>query len=568
MTARPGRWARLVRLARLALPAVAALGCVAAAALPASAAGSHALIEGSGSSWSANAVNQWVADVQPSGLRVVYTSVGSATGRKDFANGTTDFAVSDIGYQGNDPLTGATDRSDRPYVYVPIVAGGTSFPYQVRVAGKLVRDLRLSGTTLAKIFTNNITNWADPAITADNNGRQLPSLPIIPVVHSEGAGSTAQFTQYLATVHRGIWQAFAGSPDFTEYFPAKGPQTAVAGSDSVMNFLSSAAANGAIGYDEYSYALGKDYPVAKIENTAGYFTAPTQYNVAVALTQAHINMDKASPDYLLQDLRDVYVYGDPRTYPLSSYSYGIIPPAPDDARMTTAKRQTLADFLFYSTCEGQAEMGPIGYSPLPVNLVQASFDQTALLAKADPGVNITEHNVRNCQNPTFDPNNPSANRLAEIAPPPPECDKVGQGPCAPNAGVVNANPVGGTAPAAVGGSASAGGSAGAGGGGAGPGGAGRGPAAGRSGSAGPSGGDGAAGSGGGAAEAAGAAAAGATPEEVAAAAGSEQALAPLDRSDPLSGLHGVLAALAVLFVVLVLVAPPVVFVASGRRSSA
>ena len=71
-----------------------------AAAGPAQAAVSHTLIQGSGSSWSSNAVRQWSADVQPSGLQVVYTASGSAIGRKDFALKTTDFAVSDIGYQG------------------------------------------------------------------------------------------------------------------------------------------------------------------------------------------------------------------------------------------------------------------------------------------------------------------------------------------------------------------------------------------------------------------------------------------------------------------------------------
>ena len=81
-----------------------------------------------------------------------------------------------------------------------------------------------------------------------------------------------------------------------------------------MNFITSSAANGSIGYVEYSYPLGKDYPVAKIENAAGYFTLPTQYNVAVALTQANINNDVNSPDYLLQDLTNVYTYNDPRTY--------------------------------------------------------------------------------------------------------------------------------------------------------------------------------------------------------------------------------------------------------------
>jgi phosphate transport system substrate-binding protein len=52
--------------------------------------------------------------------------------------------------------------------------------------------------------------------------------------------------------------------------------------------------------------------------------------------------------------------------------------------MTTAKRQTLADFLYYSICQGQKEMGPIGYSPLPINLVQAGFEQIAKLKTADP----------------------------------------------------------------------------------------------------------------------------------------------------------------------------------------
>ena len=37
--------------------------------------------------------------------------------------------------------------------------------------------------------------------------------------------------------------------------------------------------------------------------------------------------------------------------------------------MTTGKRQALVDFLYYSICQGQKEIGPIGYSPLPVNLV-------------------------------------------------------------------------------------------------------------------------------------------------------------------------------------------------------
>jgi ABC-type phosphate transport system substrate-binding protein len=411
------------------------------------AAPSHAQIQGTGSSWSANAVNQWVSDVTSTGLQVVFTGSGSAQGRKDFANLVTDFAVSDIGYQGQDPITGQEDsacvqgQGCRAFAYEPIVAGGTAFPYQVKVAGKLVRNLRLSGGTLAKIFTYQIRNWNDAQITADNNGRQLPSLPIIPVVHSEGSGSTAQFTTYLDKQYPSIWRSFVGKAGFTEYYPAPqgGKGIAQSGSDGVMNFVSSSAANGAIGYDEYSYALGKGWPVAKILNSSGYYTLPDQYNVAVALQHAEIDRNPKSSTYLLQTLDRVYVAPEKQVYPLSSYSYFLIPTGSNDARMTTAKRQTLADYLYYSVCQGQSEMGPIGYSPLPINLVQASFEQTNKLKAADPKLDLTSRNVSTCNNPTFVAGHPEINHLAQIAPLPPACDKAGSGPCGATAGN-NANP--------------------------------------------------------------------------------------------------------------------------------
>ncbi|MCW2673219.1 MAG: phosphate transporter substrate-binding protein PhoT family [Frankiales bacterium] len=424
-------------------PALVVLGLAALAVgtgAPAQATASHSPISGSGSSWSSNAVNQWVADVEPNGLQVVFTASGSAIGRKDFANKTTDFGVSDIGYQGTDKLTGEQDTSQgRAYVYLPIVAGGTAFPYQLKVGGKLVRNLRLSGLTLAKIFTNQIHNWNDPAITKDNHGKALPSKPIIPVVHSEGSGSSAQFTNYLDTVYPNVWRPFFGTSGATEYFPRKGGAIAQNGSDGVMNYVASDAADGAIGYDEFSYALGKNFPVAKLENAGGYFTQPTQYNVAVALTKAKINTNKSSPNYLLQDLSSVYTYTDRRTYPLSSYSYMIIPTGSSDARMTTAKRQTLADYLYYSICDGQKEMGPIGYSPLPINLAQASFDQIAKLKQADNNVDLTKRSISTCGNPTFVAGQPNRNYLAEIAPQPPACDAATSDPCAAGTALV-ANP--------------------------------------------------------------------------------------------------------------------------------
>ena len=452
MTARPHRHALRSSAALLAGVALA----VVSAPTPALAA--HALVQGSGSSWAANAVNQWIADVTSQGIQVVFTANGSAQGRKDFALQTTDFGVTDIAYQGTDPETGLSDTSNgRSFVYLPVVAGGTAFPYHLLQNGQKVRNVRLSGQTLAKIFTNKITNWDDPEISSDNNGRQLPNTPIIPVVHSEGSGASYMFTRYMSQLYPSIWTPFNhGRSNATEYYPRQGDQIAQSGSDGVMNFLTSDAANGAIGYDEYSYALAAGYPSIKLLNKAGVFTLPTQYNVAVALTQAKINYDKTSQDYLTQDLDGVYTNPDPRTYPLSSYAYMIIPTGATDSRMTTNKRQTIADYLYYSICQGQQEMGPIGYSPLPINLVQAGFDQIAKLKAADPSVDLTSRDVSTCNNPTFIPGQPTVNHLAQIAPMPPGCDYLGKGPCDADQGTFNSNPGSGSSRGAGGGSGTGG----------------------------------------------------------------------------------------------------------------
>lgn len=387
------------------------------------AAAAYARIEGSGSTWSQVIVSQWIDDVSANGIQVVYTGNGSSAGRQAFAKSTTDFAISEVPYQGSGAVGGDDPApKNRPFSYLPIVAGGTAFTYQIKVGGKLVKNLRLSGQTIAEIFTGKITNWNDPKISADNNGRVLPNLRIKPVYRSDGSGTTAQFTTWLNSEYPSIWQPFFGRKGITSNYPAK-VGIGASGSDQVMNSISSVQGNGYIGYVEYAYPVRQSYPVLKVLNKAGYFVEPTQYNVAVALTKATIRSD------LTQELTGVYRDTDPRAYPLSSYSYMLIPTGSKDPRMTTSKRQSLVDFMFYSLCSGQSKAGKFGYSPLPLNLVQAGFTQLKKLKAADPKVNIDNRDVTKCNNPTFVPGNLSANKLAQIAPSPAACDKQGSGPC-------------------------------------------------------------------------------------------------------------------------------------------
>src|SRR3954463_2154230 len=175
-------------------------GCLAGLVLvpsPAHAA-SYVPISGAGSTWSQVAVDAWRADVRASGVVVNYAGTGSTDGRSQYIQGTVDFANTEIPFQ-NPPEPGQqAEIPSRPHAYLPIVAGGTSFMYNLTVGGQRVTDLRLSGTTLAKIFTGQITRWNDPVIKHDY-GRTLPDIPIIPVVRSDGAGASAQFPKDMAS---------------------------------------------------------------------------------------------------------------------------------------------------------------------------------------------------------------------------------------------------------------------------------------------------------------------------------------------------------------------------------
>lgn len=423
-----------VRLLVALLGVLIAVGGGLQLAAPANAAGSvHAPINGSGSTWSANALQQWIRNVFANyQWKITYSESGSTQGRNDFANGTSDFGVSEIPYAIGNSNEGDT-RPNRGFAYMPIVAGGTSFMYNLQIAGRRVTNLRLSGEVLAKIFTGVISTWNDPAIAADNPALALPAIPIVPVVRSDGSGATAQFTIWMRQEQSALWDAYCakvGRPvigdhcGVTSNYPVQAGSgfVARAGSNGVAGYVAQPQSAGAITFVEYSYALNSGFPVVKMLNNSGYYSEPTAPNVAVALLRAHINEDAGSPDYLTQDLRDVYGDGDPRTYPLSSYSY-IILPTDLSNNFTEDKGMTLADFGAYFLCEGQQQADVLGYSPLPINLVQAGQSQI----KKIPGGNPQIKGINDCNNPTFTPD--GSNRLANEAPLPPDCDRQGPSQC-------------------------------------------------------------------------------------------------------------------------------------------
>lgn len=384
-------------------------------------------ITGSGSSWSEVAIDAWRADVHSEGLVVNYSGDGSSAGRADYIDNQSQFAVSEIPFE-NPPEPGQqAEIPKRPYAYLPIVAGGTSFMYQIHINGQIYRNLRLSPLTLTKIFTGQITNWSDPAITKDN-GVKLPSEPIIPVLRADGAGSSAQFTRYMWKTYPSIWCPFqekyehipANECGLTSFYPSFGQAKSQVGDNGVADYVAASYGEGAIGFVEYAYAKQLDFPVASVLNKAGYYTQPLAGNVAVALTKAKINYDKSSPLYLTQNLDEVYTNPDSRAYPMSSYSYMIIPTTTAPPFDQSGDGRSLSTFINYFLCAGQQKAQILGYSPVPKNLVEAGFKQVRRI----PGY-VTPPAIASCHNPALN--------ILQTAAKPAACDKQGATPCGSSA---------------------------------------------------------------------------------------------------------------------------------------
>jgi hypothetical protein len=172
--------------------------------------------------------------------------------------------------------------------------------------------------------------------------------------------------------------------------------------------------NGYLGATDYTTDLDLQLTTAAIRNASGHYLQPSAPGSQLALQGVRLNAD------LTADLAGVYRYPDPRSYPLSAYSYYLLPTSATDPRMTTAKRQTLADFVYYGACLALNRTGPIGYASLPTNLITADLDQLQRLHQADPAVDVSQLTLGNCQNPDA--------QLPDY-PQPAACTDADQGPC-------------------------------------------------------------------------------------------------------------------------------------------
>ncbi len=356
-------------------------------------------ITGTGSSYAAVAINQWVGQVsQLYGDSINYSTSSSVVGLNDFAQNQVMFGASEIGYSTGQANN--TPPAGEAYQYLPDVAGATCLMYNLDdQSSTRISNLRLNVQVMTGMFTGTIKSWNDPQIQALNPGVLLPNATISIVYRSEASGENYIFSDYIDTLMPAQWDAYThalnvpSGPTAIWPTPQTGGQTGIynfsnwvgqQGSDNASNYV--ASTSNTITYVETAYAIEHNMPCASIENASGNFLKPSSDADAVALTN-----DRLLPD-LEQLLTGVFESPQPAAYPISAYSYFVTTESstpPDEGAV-------FGRFVKFVACRGQQAAGQLGYSPIPPNLVQDDFDAIRRVAgAADPG----PLNAANCPNP-------------------------------------------------------------------------------------------------------------------------------------------------------------------------
>jgi phosphate transport system substrate-binding protein len=329
----------------------------------------HAVdLQGSGASFPALLVEACKAPfATTSGHSFTYASSGSGAGRTNSDKSVGDFWFSDAAH------TASTKRAS--IIHVPVIAAPIGILHNLPSRN----TLSLSASTIAGIFSGNITRWNDPAIVKDNNRAfdkiiykkdkngnpvldakgnpvvatklatttryTLPNKPIKVIYRSDSSGTTENFTNYLNKSAPTIWTK-AKAAVFTSSFP--GNINAPENLGRIVGASSSTGVSQLAGKTPYSvtfaevnYAVANKLKVAHVINPAGNAVEPNSVNTSAFLAQAEMNANGImSFDYATKE---------PGAYPLGIVSYMLADTSYPDKNKAAAVK-SLATFLLSPAC--------------------------------------------------------------------------------------------------------------------------------------------------------------------------------------------------------------------------
>ncbi len=301
-------------------------------------------LNGAGATFPYPLYSKWMAEynkLHPE-VRINYQSIGSGGGIRQITAGTVDFGATDAPMSEEDGK-----KASGKLVHIPTTIGAVVVAYNVP---GVTSSLKLGADVVADIFLGKIKKWNDPRIAATNEGVKLPDQDIAVVHRSDGSGTSAVFTGFLAAVSP-EWKEKVGEGKSVKWPTGLGAK----GNEGVTGQVKTTP--GAIGYTELAYASQNKLAVAAIKNQAGEFVEPKTEAITAAAAGAQM------PDTLYVSLAN---QAGPGVYPIAAYTYLLVYEEAKDA----AKGDALAKFVWWALHDGQKYAADLQYAPLPEPVVK------------------------------------------------------------------------------------------------------------------------------------------------------------------------------------------------------
>jgi phosphate ABC transporter phosphate-binding protein len=310
--------------------------------------GGKQTLKASGSTAQQNAMTRFANAFEQAcpGQTLNYTPNGSGAGISEFTGNQTDFGGSDSELLPPE-YDAAAQRCGSPAWNLPVVFGPIAITYNVNGVTSLILD----GPTAAKIFNGAVAAWNDPAIAALNPGVALPTEPIRVIFRSDESGTSDNFQKYLDTASAGAWGKGAGKT-----FKG-GVGEGAKGNDGTAAAVKSA--EGAISYNEWSFAQAQHLNMAKIITSAGPDPVAISAD-SVGKTIATAYIIKNGNDLAL-DTISFYRPNQTGAYPIVLATYEIVCSKYPDPQVGLAVKA----FLQSTIGAGQNGLADNGYIPIP-----------------------------------------------------------------------------------------------------------------------------------------------------------------------------------------------------------
>ena len=294
------------------------------------------LINGAGATFPFPIYSKWFNEynkLHPD-LRFNYQSIGSGGGIKQITEKTVDFGASDA------PMTDAEMAKAPGIQHIPTVLGAVAVVYNGAPAG-----VKLTPELLADIFLGKISRWNDPKLQAVPGQPKLPDVAITVCHRSDGSGTTAVFTDYLAKVSP-AWKSTVGAGKAVKWPTGLGGK----GNEGVTGSVKSTP--GGIGYVELAYANQNKLTMATLKNADGVFVLPSIEGTSEAAAGVEMPADFRV---------SITNAKGKKTYPIASFTYILVYKNQADAQ----KGKAIGQFLWWATHDGQKMVSALDYAPLP-----------------------------------------------------------------------------------------------------------------------------------------------------------------------------------------------------------